>query len=99
MNIEFLNLLKSPQEGDEGRKEKNKGDEPIRVIIHVYIEISQGNSLYSYLNQTKMSFFFQKQRIGRQNRSCLEDWYQWVGENILKGCRRSNMVEILGTHV
>jgi hypothetical protein len=29
MSIEVLNLLKSSLEGDEGRKEKNRGDEPI----------------------------------------------------------------------
>jgi hypothetical protein len=39
MNIELLNLLKLPQ-GDYGRKKKNTGDEPIRVIIHTYMEIS-----------------------------------------------------------
>jgi hypothetical protein len=38
MNIEFLNLLKSPY---EGRKEKNRGEEPIWVIIPVYMEMSQ----------------------------------------------------------
>jgi hypothetical protein len=34
-------------------------DEPIWVIIHIYKEISQGNSLCSYLllNQDKMSYF------------------------------------------
>jgi hypothetical protein len=39
---------------------KNRGDEPIGVTIHRYMEISQGNSLcnYLYLKQTKMSFFF-----------------------------------------
>jgi hypothetical protein len=39
---------------------KNRGDEPIGVIIHIYIEISQGNALcsYLYLKQGKMSFFF-----------------------------------------
>jgi hypothetical protein len=37
---------------------KNRGDESIRVIIHIYMEMSQGNSLCSYLKQTKMSFFF-----------------------------------------
>jgi hypothetical protein len=37
MNIEFLNLLKSPWEGDYGRKEKNRRDEPIQVIIHIYM--------------------------------------------------------------
>jgi hypothetical protein len=41
--------LKSPEEGDYGRKGKNGGDEPIWVIIHSYMEMSQGNSLFSYL--------------------------------------------------
>jgi hypothetical protein len=40
MNIEFLNLLKSP-EGNYGRKDKNREDEPILVIIHTYLEMSQ----------------------------------------------------------
>jgi hypothetical protein len=49
--------------------EKNR-DKPIWVIIHMYMEISQGNSLCSYLKQTKISFFFfykireQKGRMG-----------------------------------
>jgi hypothetical protein len=30
----------------------------LQVIIDIYMEMSQGNSLYSYLQQTKMSFFF-----------------------------------------
>jgi hypothetical protein len=38
MNIEFLSLLKSPQEGDCSRKEKNRENEPIGVIIHIYME-------------------------------------------------------------
>jgi hypothetical protein len=33
-------MLKSPQGGDQGRKEKNRGDEPIWVIIHIYMETS-----------------------------------------------------------
>jgi hypothetical protein len=32
--------LKS-QQGDEGRKEKNGGDEPIWDIIHIYMEMSK----------------------------------------------------------
>jgi hypothetical protein len=38
---------------------KIRGDKPIEVIIHIYMEISQGNSLcnYIYLKQTKMSCF------------------------------------------
>jgi hypothetical protein len=32
MNTEFLNLLKSPEKGDKGRKKKNKEHEPIQLI-------------------------------------------------------------------
>jgi hypothetical protein len=46
------------------RREKIRGDEQIWVIIHIYIEMPQGNSLCSYLKQAKMSFFFYK--IGEQ---------------------------------
>jgi hypothetical protein len=44
--------------------EKIREDEPIRVIIHTYMEILQGNSLcsYLYLKQTKVSFFFLLQK-------------------------------------
>jgi hypothetical protein len=39
---------------------KNRGDEPIGVIMHTYMKISQENSLGSYFHhkQAKMSFFF-----------------------------------------
>jgi hypothetical protein len=40
-----------------GRKEKNRGDKPNWAIIHIYMEMPQGNSLCSYLKQAKMSFF------------------------------------------
>jgi hypothetical protein len=56
--LELLKLLKPPLEEDSGRKKKNRRDEPMWVIIHIYIEMSQGNCLYSYLKQTKMPFFF-----------------------------------------
>jgi hypothetical protein len=87
MNIEFFNLVKPLEESDKGRKEKNRGNELIWVIIHIYMEMSQGNSLYSYINKEKcyFSFFFiyKYERTGGQNRSCLGGWYQWEGE----GCR------------
>jgi hypothetical protein len=40
----------------EGRMKKNRGNEPIAVIIHIYIEMLQGYSLcsYLYLKQVKM---------------------------------------------
>jgi hypothetical protein len=59
---------------------KIKRDKPIGVIIHTYMEISQGNSpcSYIYLKKAKMSsslFIFYlfssiNQRTGGQNRSC-----------------------------
>jgi hypothetical protein len=57
---------------------KIRGNKPINVIVHIYMEMPQGNSLcsYLYLKQAKMSFFFllffflqQTQRIGGGNRS------------------------------
>jgi hypothetical protein len=49
MNIEILNWFKISQEKEQGRKKKNREDEPIQVITHIYMEMSQGNSLCSYL--------------------------------------------------
>jgi hypothetical protein len=43
--------------------------------------------------------FLQNRRTGGQNKSCLGDWYQWEGEDVGKGCKRRNMVQILCTHV
>jgi hypothetical protein len=39
---------------------KIRGNKPIRVITHIYMEISPGNPLngYLYLKQANMSFFF-----------------------------------------
>jgi hypothetical protein len=37
---------------------KTRGGEPTGIILHIYIEISQGNSLHSYLKQEKISFIF-----------------------------------------
>jgi hypothetical protein len=41
---------------------KNGGDEPIGFIIHIHMELSQGNFLCSYLNKQKCHFFFNKIR-------------------------------------
>jgi hypothetical protein len=49
MNIEILNWLGPPGEGNKGGLKKTRGDEPIGVIIHILMEVTQGNSLYSYL--------------------------------------------------
>jgi hypothetical protein len=53
---------------------KNRGDEPIGVIVHTYMEMSQGFSLcsYLYLKQAKISFlsnflnFFSYKKIKEQ---------------------------------
>jgi hypothetical protein len=62
-------------------------DEPILVIMHIYMGISQENSLcsYLYLKQAKMSFFlfsFTKSENRREEQVLLEvqgSWYQWWG--------------------
>jgi hypothetical protein len=53
----FIPVEITIRRGLRKKGEKNRGDEPIRVIIHIYMETSQGNPLCSYLNQTKMSSF------------------------------------------
>jgi hypothetical protein len=61
------------------------------VAIHIYMEMSQENSLCSYLKQTKMSFFsflLQNQRTGGQNRSCLGIGTTEREDDIRKGYRR-----------
>jgi hypothetical protein len=59
--------------------------------MHIYMEMSQGNSLYSYVKQ-KCLFFFQKMEKRRANRSCLGVATSGRGEDIRKGYRRMNMV-------
>jgi hypothetical protein len=59
-----------------------EGDEPIWVIIHIYMEISQWNTLYNYVKETKMSFF---SKTENRDRSCLRGWYKNWGEDIRKG--------------
>jgi hypothetical protein len=72
-------------------------DKPIWVIMHIYLEMSQGNSLYSYLKQN-VFFFKNGEQEGKKVLS--RDWYQCCGEeDIRKGSRRVNMVEILYSHV
>jgi hypothetical protein len=60
--------------------------------------MSQVNFLLSYLIQTKMPFF----KDGEQEGKTSPVWGLvpvGEGEDIKKGCRRANMVEILYTHV
>jgi hypothetical protein len=64
------------------------------------MEISQGNSLYSYIKGTKMSFFFffLFTNVGEQEGGtgpAWVGWYQWEGEEMEKRCGRVNIVQIL----
>jgi hypothetical protein len=56
--------------------EKNRGNELIQAIIHIYMEMSQRNTLYSYLKQTKMPFF-QKTQTRKIKQALPGGWYQW----------------------
>jgi hypothetical protein len=68
---------------------KIREDKPIGVIIHMYMEIAQGNSLY--LSQAKMScfsfylfsFFFYKIREQESRTGPVQGggWHQWEGEH------------------
>jgi hypothetical protein len=52
---------------------KNRGDEPIGVIVHIYMEISQRNFFTSNKQIVVFSFFLcplQNWRTRGQNRSC-----------------------------
>jgi hypothetical protein len=42
--------------------ERKNRDKPFQIIINIYMEMSQGNSLYSYLKQKHHYFFFYKPR-------------------------------------
>jgi hypothetical protein len=65
------------------------------------MEMSQGNSLCSYLKQTKMYFFFllQNWRTGRQEQVQFGGWNQWEDDDVGKEFGRVNMAKILCTHV
>jgi hypothetical protein len=55
MDIEYLNLSKSPYEGDKGSKEKVGGNEPIQHIIHISLEMSMKLCI-DILNKQKCLF-------------------------------------------
>jgi hypothetical protein len=59
---------------------KNRGDEPIGVVMHTYMEVSQGNCLcsYPYLKQAKNVIFFLFSSAVSKNRR-VEQVMRWVG--------------------
>jgi hypothetical protein len=62
------------------------------------MEVSQGSSLYSYLKQTKMLFYFSftKSQEGITGSVCGASWYQkegrCCGENVWEGEYGTNTV-------
>jgi hypothetical protein len=82
-----------PWEGDSGGLNSTRRDEPIGVVIHIYIETTQGNSLcsYLYLKLSKTSYFFFYllcfffYKVGEQEGRTSPaqgrgGWHQWEGE-------------------
>jgi hypothetical protein len=65
-------------------------------MTHTNMEAPQGNSMCSYLKQAKMPFFL-FYKIGEGEGRTVFAWRK--GEEVGKGCRRVNMVQILCTHV
>jgi hypothetical protein len=66
------------------------------------MEMSQRNSLYSYLKQTKMSFFSFTKSENRRVEKVLPGGGLGTsgrGVEVGKGCGRVNMVQILCAHV
>jgi hypothetical protein len=81
-------------------RRKKRGDESIQIIVHIYIEMSQRNNVYSYLKQKCLFFFFYINR--EQEGKTGPVWgsgTSWRGEDIRKGNKRMNMVEILRVHI
>jgi hypothetical protein len=62
------------------------------------MERSQGNSLYNYLKQTKISFFFFSKIREREDETGPVGGFRRV-EEVEKGCRKVNIVKILCVHV
>jgi hypothetical protein len=81
VNTEFLNQLKPPYERDSGRKNKDRGDETNWAILHIYMEMPHGNSLCSYLKQTKCHFILLlflykiREQEGRIGLALAGEWY------------------------
>jgi hypothetical protein len=69
--------------------------------ISINMEMSQEYYLYSYLKQTKMSFFF-FHKIGEQEGEAGPVWVVGTSgrdEDVGRGCRRMDIIQILCTHV
>jgi hypothetical protein len=110
MNIKILKWPGLPWERDLGGMKRARRDEPIRVIIHICMEATQGNSLcrYLYLKLVKrscfsfylLSFFFykireQKSRTGSAWECVLQCLAPMERGDGGKRGRKINMVQIM----
>jgi hypothetical protein len=63
--------------------------------------MSQGNYLYNYLKQKKCHFIFLKKNVKQEERTS-SVWgvgTRGIGEDVEKGYRRVNIIQILCTYV
>jgi hypothetical protein len=57
---------------------KNRGDDPIQVIIHIYTwKCHKEIPCIGISNKQKNFFFLQNQRTGKLNNFCPGNFYQW----------------------
>jgi hypothetical protein len=69
------------------------------IYVYIYMEMSQGNQYIAILNKNVIFFFYIK---GEQEGRTGPVWGVGTSgrrEDVGRGCRRVNMVEILCTHV
>jgi hypothetical protein len=83
---------------------KTRGNELIWVIVHTYMEISQGNSLCSFCSKKQKCHFFLFSSTKPENRKAEQvllekGCYQWEREVAEKAGSRVNIVQILCTDI
>jgi hypothetical protein len=106
MNTEILIWLGPSWEGDLGGVKGTRGEEPIGVVIHIWMETTQGNSMCSYLKLAKtscFSFYLFSSAIS-ENRRVEQalgegDGTSGRGEVTDKCDRRMNTVQIMCAHI
>jgi hypothetical protein len=97
----FLNCWNTVRRGTKVERRKIVEMNQFRLQYTYNMEMSQGNSLCSYLKQTKMSFFSFFYKIGEQEGwtgPSWGGWYQWErgggGERVWEGEDSANTVYI-----
>jgi hypothetical protein len=80
---------------------KKNGDEPVRPLMHIYMEVPQETPWVAILNKQKYHFFSFYKNGGQESGTGPDwgVWYQWEGEDMGKEYGRENIEQILCTHV